>query len=915
MNGQEDPSLTLGMTVGEKRMQSLRFRSRAVCGAALMVGALFAGPATSRAQGIPALDEAISGLSMPMRVLVIAAHPDDEDTQLITWLARGRHVETAYLSLTRGDGGQNLLGNELGEALGVIRTEELLAARRIDGGRQYFTRAYDFGFSKTADETFRHWPKDSILRDVVTAIRSFKPHVIVSVFSGTPRDGHGHHQAAGILAREAYDVAGDAARLPASATAGLPPWTPLKFYRGASFAQNASDALRINVGQYAAMLGRSYAEIAADSRSQHKSQGFGSLQRKGARFTQVRREASRVNEQQAPGTERSLFDGIDTTWARFKTPTLPPGLAWIVDRVRADITTVQSTPYLRDPSSTLAPLSHLALSLSVLGGSRTKPMVWDSVAGRQVERVIPDDLLAAAKVAYRRTSEALMLASGVAVEAEVTREQIATADSAPLTVTVYNRGTKRVRVQPAYFARCERGTPTPNGGAPVDSLRAWSDSSAIVEPDSARIWKGFACASSGRVADGPWWLENPRRGDTFAAASVVASENETSRGPLMRVQLGQVPDGGNVSIEVDAPIVYRYGDPLRGDVSRPLAYVPEISVTLDRAIEYAPARTAFVKAVRVELRSAATSPRDVRVTLRLPAGLRADSTARSVSLPGYGAVRSATFSVSGQLQPGRHTIAVVGESNGKQFTNGYTSIEYDHIRPQRLYRDATLAIEAVDLKVPPDVVIAYIQGVGDNSAATLQQLGLRVSTLNPTDIAKTDLTRYNAIVVGPRAYESNDALVANNAALLDYVKRGGTMVVQYGQQEMQSPGIMPFPITLSRPHDRVTDEASAVRILDANARVLTYPNRIDSTDFRGWLQDRSLYMPRTHAPEYASVVSTNDPGEPPNDGGILVAKYGAGTYVYTSLAFFRQLPNGVPGAARLFVNLLAAKAPEQRAIP
>jgi hypothetical protein len=338
-------------------------------------------------------------------------------------------------------------------------------------------------------------------------------------------------------------------------------------------------------------------------------------------------------------------------------------------------------------------------------------------------------------------------------------------------------------------------------------------------------------------------------------------------------------------------------------------------VTLDRAIEYAPARTPLVRQLRVELRSAATSSRDVRVALRLPAGLRADSAARTVTLPTYGSVRSATFTLRGELPPGRHTVGVVAEANGKRFATGYTAIDYDHIRPQRLYRDASVAIESVDLKVPPDAVVAYIQGVGDNSAAMLQQLGLRVTVLNPADIPKTDLSRYNAIVVGTRAYESNDALIANNAALLEYVKQGGTMVVQYGQNEMQNPGMMPYPITLSRPADRVTDEGSPIRLLDPKARVLTYPNAISEKDFSGWIQDRSLYMPRTHAPEYVGVLSTNDPGEPPNDGGILVAKYGSGTYVYTTLAFFRQLPNGVPGAARLFVNLLAAKAPEKSVVP
>jgi hypothetical protein len=400
----------------------------------------------------------------------------------------------------------------------------------------------------------------------------------------------------------------------------------------------------------------------------------------------------------------------------------------------------------------------------------------------------------------------------------------------------------------------------------------------------------------------------------FATASVVNSESVATRGPIVRVQLSVGVTSG-YGVELDVPVVYRYADPIRGDVSRPLAFVPELSVTLDRAVGYAPARTPLVRQVRVQVRSAATSSRDVRVSLQLPRGLRVDSATRSLTLPEYGAVRSATFTVRGELPAGRHTITAVAESNGRRYASGYTAIEYDHIRPQRLYRDASVAIEAVDLKVPPDAVVAYIQGVGDNSAPMLQQLGLRVTTLNPGDIPKTDLSRFNAIVVGTRAYESNDALVANNPALLEYVKQGGTMVVQYGQYEMTRPGMMPYPITLARPADRVTDEASAVRILDPKARVLTYPNAITEADFAGWIQDRSLYMPRTHAGGYAGVVSTNDPGESPNDGGILVAKYGAGTYVYTTLAFFRQLPNGVPGAARLFVNLLAAKGPEKSVVP
>ena len=889
------------------RRLNARAMRRAASAVLLLFGALTAPPALP-GQGVARLDEAISGLSVPMRVLVIAAHPDDEDTQLITWLSRGRRVETAYLALTRGDGGQNLLGNELGEPLGVIRTEELLAARRIDGGRQHFTRAYDFGFSKTSDETFRHWPRDSVLRDVVSVVRSFKPHVIVSMFSGTPRDGHGHHQAAGILAREAYDIAGDASRIPASVTGGLAPWTPLKFYRGAWAAQGSDAVLRINVGQFDPMVGRSYAEIAAESRSQHKSQAFGSLQPKGARFSQVLREATRVNESQAPGTEKSLFDGIDTTWGRFKTSTTPRTIAALVDSLSAAVAEAQSSPYLRTPAAAVPALTRVLSLLRAhdaegLGASGSPNAAASANAGIA-------DLEEALRIEQERVFRALEIATGVAVEAEAERPSVAEGDSLAVKLTVYNRGTIPVDVSPESFASCGSKRAVADSKAPPTA-----GAGAVLLPDSARTWRGWVCAASGS-AHSPYWLVGGRAGDMFRHASLAKSEAQATAGEVVWTSI-QFPGDPTARkrFDIATPIVFRYADPLRGDVSRPLAYVPEVSVTLDRAIEYAPARSPLVRQLRVELRSAATTSRDVRVTLQLPAGLRADSATRTVTLPTYDAIRSATFTVRGELPAGRHTISVVAESNGKRFTNGYTAIEYDHIRPQRLYRDAAVAIEAVDLKVPPDAVIAYIQGVGDNSAAMLQQLGLRVTVLNPADIPKTDLSRYNAIVVGTRAYESNDALVANNAALLDYVKRGGTMVVQYGQTEMQKPGIMPFPVTISRPADRVTDEASPIRVLDPKARVLTYPNAIADADFAGWLQDRSLYMPRTHAPEYAPVLSTNDPGEQPNDGAILVAKYGSGTYVYTTLAFFRQLPNGVPGAARLFVNLLAAKAPDKAVVP
>ena len=626
-------------------------------------------------------------------------------------------------------------------------------------------------------------------------------------------------------------------------------------------------------------------------------------------------EATHVNESQAPGTERSMFDGIDTTWARFKTPSLAAWRRDQIDSIVAQIARARATPYLRDPGSVVDPLVAIVRSIERNRTERPAGRLQASPSSVQPASDAPD-LDQALDVLRGRAYRALTVATGVAVEAQVNRASVAAGDTASLTVTVYNRGRRPVFVAPVFLpTKCE---PDQVSGPLMSETRR-------LLPDSAAVWRGCVGMGDGGVsvdgirlplvADGPYWLRTARTGDMFATASLVRSEAQATQGEVARVAVDMTDAPHATDFVIETPIVYRYADPIRGDVSRPLASVPEISVTLDRAIEYAPARTPLVRQFRVELRSAATASRDVRVTLKLPAGLRADSAARTVTLPAYGAVRSATFTLRGELPPGRHTVAVVAESNGKRFTSGYTAIEYDHIRPQRLYRAAAVAIESVDLKVPPDAVVAYIQGVGDNSAAMLQQLGLRVTVLNPADIPKTDLSRYNAIVVGTRAYESNDALIANNAALLEYVKQGGTMVVQYGQNEMQNRGMMPYPITLSRPADRVTDEASPVRLLDPKARVLTYPNAITEKDFAGWIQDRALYMPRTHAPEYVGVLSTNDPGEPPNDGGILVAKYGSGTYVYTTLAFFRQLPNGVPGAARLFVNLLAARAPEKSAVP
>ena len=865
---------------------------------ALLAPILLSAPRFLPAQdrGAAALGELVSGLGMSARVLMIGAHPDDEDTPLIAWLARGRHADVAYLSLTRGDGGQNLIGNELGEALGVIRTEELLAARRIDGGTQYFTRAYDFGFSKNAEETLQHWDRDSILGDVVRVVRLFRPHIIVPVFSGTPRDGHGHHQVSGILGREVFDAAMDTVRFPVRSFGDV--WVPLKLYGSRRFAPDQA-TLRINVGEYSPLLGRTYAEIAAESRSQHKSQGFGAVQRKGVVWSYVARERSRVNEGTPAARERSIFEGIDTTLARLKGEAPARGAVRRASRATANRSSEVATGMAID--SMMAGIAALQRSVSLVQPTRMIPALARLVywAGRAGDSLTADRR-ASLESLHRRAERALALASGVDAEAFVGRETLARGDTMAFEFTVYNQG--RAPAAVAHWSIGGSGLTT--GGAMREPVP--------LAPDSALRHGGMLEALDDPTR--PRWLRAARVGDQFVPSCIDAACTTRRVEDLLMavpaappVATASVRIGDRAYITVETPIVNRRGDPVRGDVRRGLQVVPAISVMLDREVEYAVANTAFDRGIRVRLRPGGPATREARVMLRLPAGLTADSASRGVRLAG--APVTVEFRVRGRLTPGRHTISAVAESEGISYSAGYVQLEYEHITPQRIYRDATVAIEAVDVVVPPTLRrVAYIPGVGDNVAPMLSQLGLAVTVVDAGEIARTDFSLYSAVVVGTRAYESRPELVASNARLLEYVRNGGTMVVQYGQYEMQQPGIMPYPITLSRPQQRVTLEDAPVRILRPEHALLNAPNRISERDFAGWVQERSLYMPVQFDERYTSLLAMSDPGEEPNEGAVLIAPYGRGTYVYTTLALFRQLPAGVPGPARLFVNMLAARA-------
>ena len=847
---------------------------------------------TAQERGATVLGEAVAGLDVTARVLVIGAHPDDEDTQLITWLARGRQVETGYLSLTRGDGGQNLIGNELGVPLGMIRTEELLAARRLDGGRQFFSRAYDFGFSKTAEETYRHWPKDSLLRDVVTVVRAFRPQVIVAVFSGTPRDGHGHHQVSAILAREAFDAAADTIRFPARSTLGLGAWTPLKFYRASRFTP-AEATVTFNVGELSPLRGQTYAEISSQSRSQHLSQGFGILQRRGTSLDYLKLEASRVSEPLRK--ETSPLQDIAADWSRFGALKLSSNAELVraaLDSLPGAIAAARSGENLTSPASMVGPLARVARLTTTArdalpcarGGV---DVACDGIAG---------DLAVSLETVETRAHAALLAAAGVLVEATAPRELVAVGDTVPVTISVYNQGSSDVTLDDASVLIAP-------GAAQVVVPRP----PVRIAPDSARQ---VTLRLSPTASSNPWWLAPGKSGDVF-----IPPDQSTRTAQNIGIGEDRVADTharvtlhiAGVPISVDAgPVIYRYADPARGEQRRPVAAVPKISVLLDAEVEYARAGVPFERDYSVRLRNATAAARGVNVTLTTPPQLKVDSAIRRVAMePFSDAV--VVFHVKGALPAGRHVVSASAESGDERFVSGYLPIRYEHIRPLRLYRPATVDIEAVDANLPAKTSIAYIRGVGDNVATMLGELGLKVTMLAPEELGSADLSKYGAIVVGPRAFAASPTLVAQRARLTDFAQKGGTVVLQYGQNEIETPGILPYPVTLRRPTaERVTEENAPVTLLSPGASVLANPNRITSADFAGWVQERSTYMPITADPHYQHVFEMHDPGEPANENAVLIAPVGKGAYVYNTLALFRQLPAGVPGAARIFLNLVAA---------
>ena len=798
--------------------------------------------------GLPALDRALRGLDQNRRVLVIGAHPDDEDTELLTFLARGTGADAAYLSLSRGEGGQNLIGSELGETLGLLRTEELLAARGVDGAHQYFARAFDFGFSKTLDETLRFWPSDTLLADVLRVIRRFRPQVVVSIFSGTPRDGHGQHQAAGRVAREAFDLLRDST------------WGPRKLYRSTRF-DTAGTTVRLESGVLDPDAGQSYHQLAMAARSLHRSQDMGRLQDLGPSVTRL----MLVEDLTGRGAG-GVFAGVDTALA-------PPlaRYATLIDSARTTLT----------PS---APGRIVPLLAAALG---------------ELRRYAPPAFRAAKEPVLE---EALATAAGVVADAIADDSRVVAGERLAVVAALWSAEGRSAPLDSASLT-APAGWAVEGGGSTA-APTAGGVFSALGRDVPARR---FAVTVPGDAPlSEPYFLTHPLAGALYDWSAAPQDERGEPFGPPPILARLSTTIAG-VPVTLAREVTYRYDDEVRGETRRPLFVVPAVGVEVAPREMTWPAASDGAREVTVTLTNGRRERTEGSVGLELPDGWPAVPPV-PFRLEGEDAQRAYTFEVRAPRdgRPGAYVIRAVAAVGSERYDRASELVDYPHIRPVAFVRRATLRIQLADLALPVLARVGYVRGAADQVPEALQSVGVPVAVLTAADLERGDLSRYDAIVVGSRAYQTDPSLVAANGRLLDYARQGGRLIVQYQQYPFVRGGYAPFPFTIANPHDRVTDETAPVTELDPANPLFHRPNDLGASDWDGWVQERGLYFAHTWDSAYHPLLQTGDGGEK-LDGGLLVARLGKGLYVYTGLSFFRQLPANVPGAYRLFANLLALR--------
>lgn len=838
--------------------------------------------------GIAQLSRLLDRIDRHQRLLLIGAHPDDEDTRLLTVLSQERAAEAAYFSLSRGEGGQNLIGPELGVDLGLIRAQELLAARRIDGSRQFFSRAFDFGYTRSLEETFEFWPHEALLIDAVRVVRRFRPQVIVAVFPGDERAGHGQHQASGVIAEEVFAAAADASRFRELEAEGLLPWRAQRFFRLAWFQRGNPD-VELEAGVLDPWTGRSYAQLAMASRSQHRSQDMGMLQELGP-------QASGLTWVSGGGgpPEHDPFDGLDTS-LKALADLLPEGAA----RQRVSALLADASAAAATVRATLGP-SHLAEALEPLYELHASLIEAHEVAQ---ESPVVTSLL---DEKIEMSAEALAIASGLSLDTFVESSPLTPGTSFEIETVLYNSGSlglmatehliseggfsieaepQPVTVEGGSVARPKVAARVATGGEPtVPYFLRQRSLGAVVRPDEKALYN---------------WPDRDRAqwGEPFGA-------------PPLRLRFDiTLPELGPLPFELTREVVHRYRDQASGEVRRPVRIVPELEVSVEPGLLVVPEKTAFNSPVEVSLRSWSGMPLEGVVSVTAADSL-GDWQGPSVPFtvpPSESRHLALDLSLPNPLPPGEHRLLVRARVGDRTYNAAYPTVEYPHIHPVVSPRQAVVRVSAVDYVVPR-VSVGYIRGASDRVPEALQAIGVSLELIDPRTLAASKeqaLDRFDVVVVGSRAYETDPAVAEIHPRLLDYARRGGVLVVQYQQYQFANNGWSALPLTISRPHGRVTDEQAAVRVLVPGHPVLETPHQIGESDWQGWVQERGLYFAGTWDPGYTPLLEMADEGREPERGSLLVADLGSGHYVYTGLSFFRQLPEGVAGAYRLFLNLLA----------
>lgn len=871
--------------------------------------------------GAPGLKQELRRLENTGRLMMVVAHPDDEDGGLLTLESRGKGVHTLLLTLTRGEGGQNETGNTFSDELGILRTLELLASDRYYGVEQRFTRVADFGYSKTPEETFQKWGGHDVpLAEIVRVIRQFRPDVLIARFSGTDRDGHGHHQASAILTKEAFRVAADPTRFPEQIKGGLQPWQPKKLYIGnvcgfgASTCSDENWTLKLNTGEADPVLGTSFVQFAIEGLRHQESQGLGDLRiPSGPRYAFYKLADSVVQKTtDVTGHEKDFFDGIDTSLPGLVAKLgADPGAAGLVESLK------KISDHVHD---SVGDLSNVVQALAALS---------DQLNEAEISPGIKDALVQAISEKEQQSEKALDLALGLQLDVNVASPQ-GPAASVPTereALTAVSPGQKF-----EVIAKLHNGSKywltIQNAAVDRESwVKQVHAEQTTIGPGEDYYANFLVLVPQDAPISRPYW----RRDDPQTESINKIDDESYATLPFppdpLRVNVG-FEIAGHGRLHSPAPDFLRKKSKenpqaaISGDVlvpfvdehavvhKRELAIVPTFSVAMEPAQQVIPVSESNSRTVKVGVSSNLSGAPAGELHGTVPAGWRMEPESADLNLKKRSEQRDSNFKIVPQnLSEGRDVIKTSLDADQRTYRDEYSLITRDDLGSFYYFQPAVQHISIVNVKIPSNLKVGYILGAGDDIPAVLQQIGMNVTLVPADKLATENLAQFGTIVLGVRAYDTQKDLVTNNQKLLDFVSNGGTLIVQNNNStsDFNSERLTPYPAELS--HARVSVEEAPVQILAPNDPIFHYPNEISQKDFDGWVQERGLYFMSSWDDHFKPLLSCHDPNEPEQKGGLLVAKYGKGTYIYTGYAFFRQLPAGVPGAIRLFVNLVSTGKP------